>query len=119
MAVIDKIAPYKSKRVKGNTQKRVGGEVLEKLNVRSKFFKKFKKSRLHIDKELNEKSKYEALKLIALKKNNQKHAFLEEKLSEMIGKPKELWESLKSLGMSKTSVISNFNSDEGNNTLTL
>ena len=72
MAVIDKIAPYKSKRVKGNTQKRVGGEVLEKLNLRSKFFKKFKKSRLHIDKELNEKSKYDALKLIALKKKQPK-----------------------------------------------
>ena len=54
-----------------------------------------------------------------MKKNKKKkHAFFEEKLSEMIGKPKELWESLKSLGMSKTRVISNFNSDEENNTLT-
>ena len=72
MTVIDKITPYKSKRVKGNTQKRVGGEVLEKLNLRNKFFKKFKKSRLHIDKELNKKSKYDALKLIALKKKQKK-----------------------------------------------
>ena len=63
MTVIDAIAPYKSKRVKGNTQKRVDGEVLEKLNLRNKLFKKFKKSRLHIDKELNKKSKYDALKL--------------------------------------------------------
>ena len=49
MAVIDKIAPYKSKRVKGNTQKWFDGKVLEKLNRRNKLFKKFKKSRLHID----------------------------------------------------------------------
>ena len=49
--------------MKGNTQKRVDGEVLEKLNLRNKLFKKFKKSRLHIDKELNKKSKYDALKL--------------------------------------------------------
>ena len=57
--MIDKIAHYKSKRVKGNTQKRVDGEVLEKLNLRNKLFKKFKKSRLHIDKELNKKSKHD------------------------------------------------------------
>ena len=30
MAVIDKIAPYKSKRVKGNTQKWFDGELLQK-----------------------------------------------------------------------------------------
>ena len=101
MTVIDKIAPYKSKRVKGNTQKWFDGEVLEKLNLRNKLFKKFKKSRLHIDKELYKKSKYDALKLITSKKQ----AFFEEKLSEMIGKPKELWEPLKSLGMPKRTVI--------------
>ena len=67
MAVIDKIAPYKSKRLKGNIQKWFDGEVLEKLNLRNKLFKKFKKSRLRIDKELYKKSKYEALKLIASK----------------------------------------------------
>ena len=55
MTVTDKIAPYKSKRVKGNTQKWCDGEVLEKLNMRKKLFKKFKKSRLHIDKELYKK----------------------------------------------------------------
>ena len=68
MTVIDKIASYKSKRVKGNTQKWFDGEVLEKLNLRNKLFKKFKKSRLHIDKELYKISKYDALKLIASKK---------------------------------------------------
>ena len=46
MTVIDKIAPCKSKRQKGNTQKWFDGEVLEKLNLRNKLFKKFKKSRL-------------------------------------------------------------------------
>ena len=85
MTVIDKIAPYKSKRVKGNTQKWFDGEVLEKLNLRNKLFKKLKKSRLHIDKQLYKQSKYDALKLIASKKQT----FFEEKLSGMIGKPKE------------------------------
>ena len=53
--------------MKGNTQKWFDGEVLEKLNLRNKLFEKFKKSRLHFDKELYEKSKYDALKLIASK----------------------------------------------------
>ena len=61
MTVIDKIAPYKSKRVKGNIQKWLGIEVLEKLNHKNKphknleingeiNFRKFKKLRFHIDK---------------------------------------------------------------------
>ena len=65
MIVIDKIAPCKRKWVKGNTQKWFDGEVLEKLNLRNKLIKEFKKSRLHIDKELYKKWKYDALKLNA------------------------------------------------------
>ena len=67
MTVIIKIAPYKSKRVKRHTQKWFDGEVLEKLNLRYKLFKKFKKSKICIDKELYKKSKCDALKLIASK----------------------------------------------------
>ena len=90
------------------------GEVLEKLNLRNKHFKKLKKPRLHINKGLYKKSKYDALKLIASKKQ----AFFKEKFSEKIVKPKELWESLKSLGMPNKIVISNFNAIEENDTLT-
>ena len=114
ITVIEKIARYKSKRVKGNTQKWFDGEVLEKLNLGNKLFKKFKKSRLYIDKKLYKKSKYDALKLTSSKKQ----AFSEEKLSETIGKPEELWESLQALGMSNKAVISNFNAIEENDTLT-
>ena len=67
MTVIDKINRFKTKQVKGNTQKWFDREVLEKLNSRDKHFQKFKKSRLHIDKELFKKAKYDALKLIATK----------------------------------------------------
>ena len=49
--------------VKTNTQKWFRGEVLENLNTSDKLFKK--KSRLHIDKDLNKKAKYNTLKLIA------------------------------------------------------
>ena len=86
MTVIDKIAPCRNKKVKENTQKWFHGEVLEKLNSRDKLFKKFKIFRLNSNKELYKKAKYEASELIT----SNKQAFLEEKLSEMIGKPKEL-----------------------------
>ena len=65
--VINKIVPFKAKQVKENTQKLFDGKVLEKLNSTDTPFQKFKKSRLHIDKELFKKAKYEALKLIATK----------------------------------------------------
>ena len=43
------------------------GEVLEHLNSRDKRFQEFKKSSLHIDKELFKKAKYKTLKLIGTK----------------------------------------------------
>ena len=52
MPIIDKIAPYRNKRIKGNTHKWFDSEVLEKLNARYKLFKKFKICRLNIDKTL-------------------------------------------------------------------
>ena len=70
--------------------------------------------RLHIDKELYKKAKYNAQKLIAAKKQ----AFFDEKLSESVGKPKELWDTLKYLGMPKKTVVSNFNAIDNNKSLT-
>ena len=42
----------------------------------------------------------------------------EAKPSETTGEPKELWKSLKSLGMPNKTVIPNFNAIEENDTLT-
>ena len=47
-----------------------------------------------------------------------KQAFFDDKLTENIGKPKELWETLKSLGMPQKTLISNFKAVESNNALT-
>ena len=47
-----------------------------------------------------------------------KEGFFEQKISESIGKPKELQESLKYLGMPNKTLISNFNAMEDNDTLT-
>ena len=114
MTVIDKIFPFRTKRVKGNTQKWFDGEVLEKVNSRDKLFQKFKKSRVHIDKELFQKAKHEALKLIATKKQ----AFVTGKISENIGKLKELLETLKYIAMPNKTLTSTFNVTEDNDTLT-
>ena len=57
-----------------------------------------KKSRLHIDKELYKKAKYNTLKLIAAKKQ----AFSDDKLAENIGKPKELWKTLNPIQLKVT-----------------
>ena len=114
MKVIDNVAPCKTKRVKGNTQNWCDGEVLEKLRSRDKLFQVFKKTRLHIDRKLYKKAKYDARKLIAAKKQ----AFFDGKLSESFGKPKRLWNTRKSLGMPKKTVISNINAIDNNKSLT-
>ena len=45
-------------------------------------------------------------------------SIFDDKLSENIGKPKELWETLKSLCMPQKTLISSINAVEGNNALT-
>ena len=73
-----------------------------------------KKTRLHIYKELYKNAKYGTQELIIAKKQ----PFFDEKLSESVGKPKELWNTLKSLGMLKKTVVSNFNANDNNKSLT-
>ena len=101
MGVIDLVAPIKSRRIKQNSQEWFDGEFAEKISVRDKLFKKFKKSKLHIDKEIYKIARCEVQKLISYKKKS----FFENKLNDSVGKPKELWKALKSLGLpSKTSI---------------
>ena len=68
MGVIDLVAPIKSRRIKQKSQKWFDGEVSEKISVRNKLFTKFKKSKLHIDKEIYKTARYEVQKLISYKK---------------------------------------------------
>ena len=86
MAVIDNLAPSKNKRIKGTSQNWFDAEIMEKISDRDKLFKKFKKSRLHVDKDNYKEARNEVQKLIRTKKK----AYFESKLTENIGKPKEL-----------------------------
>ena len=52
MVAIGKVAPIKERRIKHNSQEWLDGEISESIKNRDKLLKKFKKSRLHIEKEL-------------------------------------------------------------------
>ena len=60
---------------------------------------------MHVDKDNYKEARNEVQKLICTKKK----AYFESKLTENIGKPKELWNCLKSLGLKFESSISNIN----------
>ena len=102
--IIDKIAPYKELRVKNNTQDWFDEEIADTIKIRDKHLKRFKSTKLNIDEQLYKEAKCKALKLIKEKKRQ----FYKEKLKQNIGKPKELWKALKSLGLpSKKGSVSN------------
>ena len=105
-SVIDKIAPCKTRRVKHNSKEWFDSVVSEGINNRDQPFKKFKKTRLPLDQENYKKARYEVKKLIAEKKRN----YFETKLTENIGKPKELWKTLKALGLPNKVSIATINS---------
>ena len=65
------------------------------IGLKVKCLKKFKASRLNIDEQLYKEAKINVQKLI----KNKKRDFYQEKLRENVGKPKELWKALKSLGL--------------------
>ena len=72
---------------------------------RDKIFQKLKKSNLHIDKEFFFKKKRS--KVSSPETDcNKKPGFSKERISESIGKSKELWDSLKYTGLSNKTLIS-------------
>ena len=60
------------------------------MDTKDKLFKRFKNSRLQIDKELYKKAKYNTLTLITAKNEH----FFDDTLSGFIGKLKQLWKTL-------------------------
>ena len=94
-SVIDQIAPMKEIRVKNNSQDWFDAEIHEEIEMRDKLLAKFKKSRNSTDHENYKKARNKVQYLI----NDKKKTFVVGKLNENIGKPKELWKSLKSLGL--------------------
>ena len=68
MSVIDKVAPEKKVRIKGNNQEWFDNEVHEAIRKRDKLFSKFKKTRLDIDNKNYNESRNIVQRLIKRKK---------------------------------------------------
>ena len=58
MDVIDKVAPIKEKRIKQNSQELFCGEIADEVKNRDKLFKKFNKSKSHVDKNVYNVARY-------------------------------------------------------------
>ena len=87
-------------------------EILEGIRNRDKLFIKFKKSKKGIDNLNYKKARNMLQSMIKRKKRN----FILEELNNNIGKPKELWKSLKSLGLpTKSDTLSNICLEKNNN----
>ena len=88
--VLNNFAPYKTLRVKNQSNKWFDGELVRQISNRDKLFKKFKKSKLHIDELIDREAKNTVQRLPKEKKKN----FFSKNLEENIGEPKELWKNL-------------------------
>ena len=108
MNVIDKLAPFKTKRVKDNSQEWVDGEVLESIALRDKLFKRFKGSKLNIAKEIYNKACSKWYRLICKKRE-----YFENKLKENIAKSKDFLETL--FGLSRNFSVVQPNAIKDNN----
>ena len=93
--VVNKIAPMKEICIKNNTAEWVDEDVSEGIKTRDKLLRKFKKSRSNIDNTNYKKNRNLLQGLIKKKKRN----LVTQKLTENISKPRELWKSLKKLGL--------------------
>ena len=96
MSVIDKIAPIKEIRVKGNSKPWFDGDISERIKIRDKLKNKYKKSGLQIDFQNFKNAQKQSSNLIKSKKCD----FVKNQLKTNIAKPSKLWKVLKSLGLS-------------------
>ncbi|MCP4266595.1 MAG: hypothetical protein GY777_13675, partial [Candidatus Brocadiaceae bacterium] len=95
MSVIDKIAPFKQVRLKTNTKPWFDGEILERIRVRDKLRKKYKKSGLQIDFDMFKDAQKLTKQITKVKKCD----YFKNQLKDNIAKPSKLWKVLKSIGL--------------------
>ena len=76
MSVIDKVQPIKERWVKQNSEEWFDGEIANEIKNHDKLFKKFKKSKLHIEKYIYNAARYKVRKMIF----NKKRSFFEKKI---------------------------------------
>jgi len=91
---INEISPSKNICIKNRTSEWVDVEILDGIKRRDKLFMKFKKTKSYNDHMNYKKARNKIQSIIKNKKRN----FIERKLSNNIGKPKELWKILRAIG---------------------
>ena len=85
---VNNIAPLKTARIKNPSNEWFDRRIAEKLSTRENLFKKFKSSCLNIYWEIYKEARNDFQRTIKQKKKQ----YFEEKLSENVAKPKELWQ---------------------------
>ena len=95
MKVNNKIAPSKEIRINSNRQEWFDWEVTELVHAHDNLLLKFRKSKLHIDVENYKNVEYQVQNLTRKKKRK----FYETNFRKKINKSKELWKTLKSMGL--------------------
>ena len=93
--VIDSYCPSKRVRIKGNTKPWFDSEIISLFNKRDSCYKKCKVSKLETDKDLLREPKRILKVTIQIKKGT----FFQGKIQENSKNSKELWKTLKSLGL--------------------
>ena len=63
-------SPIKERWVKQNSQEWFDGEIADEIKNRDKLFKKLKKTKLHIDKDIYNAARYKVSKMIFNKKRS-------------------------------------------------
>ena len=68
MEVIEKVVSVKNQKMKINSQELFDSKISEKLIIRDKLFQKYKRSRIHVDKEMYTRARCSVQNLITKKK---------------------------------------------------
>ena len=67
---MDKVAHMKERRVKQNSQEWFDEEIADEIKNRNRLFKKSKKSKLHIEKDIYNAARYKLQKMVINKKEH-------------------------------------------------
>ena len=90
-----KVAVRKERPAKRKFQEQFDEEITDEIKNRNTLFKRFKKPKLHINKDIYNVARYKVRKMIFSKKGQ----FFFKKISKSIGKLKDLWKALNSIGL--------------------
>ena len=70
MNVIDKVTPMKERRVKQNSQEWFNADIADEIKSPDRLFKKFKKTKLYIYKDIYNPARYKSHNMIINKKDH-------------------------------------------------